>query len=249
MKANVTTIKEGALRFVATVILVPFILAFDLYWLIFVPFYLVATVLSGSDPIKTILLKKQKGKRKNNLNKLSSDLSRPLDDGSCNHLEGMVLPQVPLTSTSGVQVDVSKWMGFVVLYCYPIMDRLGKGLPQNWDDIPGAYGCTPRSCSFRDKHTELTELRAAVFGMSSQSPTAIQEAKKRLHLPYEVLSDENLEFLQALDLPNFQINNVTYIKRLTLICKNSIIRKVFYPVFPPDKNVDDVIDWLKKANA
>ena len=118
-------------------------------------------------------------------------------------------------------------------------------LPEGWNEIPGARGCTPQSCSFRDNNQVLTNLQAKVYGISTQSTVYQKEMVERLHLPFEVLSDENLELTKELDLPTLIVNDMTLIKRITLICKDSKIVKVFYPVFPPDKNVDEVINWIE----
>ena len=120
-------------------------------------------------------------------------------------------------------------------------------LPDGWNEIPGARGCTPQSCSFRDNFEKLKSLNANVYGISTQSTNYQKEVKERLHLPYEILSDENLELTKKLNLPTFEIENMILTKRITLICKDSKIIKFFYPVFPPDKNVDEVISWIEKS--
>lgn len=181
-----------------------------------------------------------------NLVQLPSDLPIPKDDGACAHLLGKQLPNVTLSSTQSKQVNLANMSGWLVIYCYPMTGKPGVALPIGWDEIPGARGCTPQSCAFRDSFLALTQLKAQVFGLSTQTTTYQQEAATRLHLPYALLSDEKLAFTHALELPTFEIDNKQLIKRLTIIAKNGTIQHVFYPVFPPDKNAEDVINWLKQ---
>lgn len=179
------------------------------------------------------------------LTELPKDLPIPVNDGACNHLLGQSLPSVFLPSTQGRRVDLSAISGWVVIYCYPMTGQPNIPLPDGWDEIPGARGCTPQSCAFRDHHQELKELGAQVFGLSSQDTEYQIEATERLHLPFELLSDGDLSFTKMLKLPIFEIRGQQLIKRVTLIAKAGRIVKVFYPVFPPDKNADEVIDWLR----
>jgi peroxiredoxin len=179
---------------------------------------------------------------------LPDGLPVPTDDGASDHLPGMRLPSVPLNSTSGEPVDLSTLSGTVVVYCYPMTGRPGSDLPEGWDEIPGARGCTPQSCSFRDYHAELRDLGAQVFGLSTQSTEYQREAAERLQLPFELLSDENLAFARALDLPTFEVEGTVLLKRLTMILDGGLIDKVFYPVFPPDKNAEEVVGWLRQQN-
>jgi peroxiredoxin len=159
----------------------------------------------------------------------------------------MRLPSVPLTSTPGDTVDLSSLSGVTVVYCYPMTGRPDRELPRGWDEIPGARGCTPQSCSFRDHYSELRDLGARVFGLSTQSTGYQQEAVGRLQLPFELLSDERLAFAAALGLPTFEVDGTTLLKRLTLIIEGGRIEKVFYPVFPPGKNAEEVLAWLRQA--
>jgi peroxiredoxin len=175
-----------------------------------------------------------------------SDLPIPLDDGKCNHLLGMNLPNVVLFSTSDKKVDLSKLKGLSVLYFYPKTGRPDIKSPDGWDEIPGAKGCTPQSCSFRDKNEIFTKLNVKVYGISTQSTSYQKEVVERLHLPYEILSDEDLKLTKELNLPTFDIDNMILTKRVTLICKNSKIIKVFYPISPPEKNPKEVLDWIEK---
>lgn len=178
------------------------------------------------------------------LTELPPDLPRPVDDGACDHLPGRLLPSLPLPATRGPAVDLAAQPGTVVLYCYPMTGRPDVPLPAGWDQIPGARGCTPQSCAFRDHHRELQALGARVFGLSTQDTAWQQEAAARLHLPFPLLSDASLAFAQALGLPLFNAGGRPLIRRLTLIAREGRIVKVFYPVFPPDRNADQVIAWL-----
>ena len=175
---------------------------------------------------------------------LPENLPVPTDDGAANHLPGMRLPPVPLISTAGDSVDLAALPGRTVVYCYPMTGRPGSDLPPGWDEIPGARGCTPQSCSFRDHHAELRALGARVFGMSTQDTDYQREAAVRLHLPFALLSDAELAFAGALDLPTFEVDGMVLLKRLTLIIEDGRIEKVFYPVFPPDKSAEEVVGWL-----
>ena len=183
---------------------------------------------------------------------LPADLPVPIDDGACDHLPGLRLPSIALMSTTGQMVDLSKLQGRVVVYCYPRTGRPGQEIPEGWDNIPGARGCTPQSCAFRDHHAELVALGARLFGLSTQTTDYQQEVVARLNLPFELLSDQNLSFTRALRLPIFEsewafgAQPETLIKRLTLILDGVRIEKVFYPVFPPDKNADQVRAWLSE---
>ncbi len=183
------------------------------------------------------------------LSELPADLPVPVDDGACNHLNGMSLPNLSLASTKGDEVNISSLSGLTVIYIYPMTGRPDIPLPDGWDQIPGARGCTPQSCSFRDHYEELSRLNAAVYGLSTQSASYQQEAAERLHLPFALLSDEALQFSKTLSLPTMDVEGQTLIKRLTLICKDKEIKHVFYPVFPPDANADQVIEWLHQQKA
>ncbi len=168
----------------------------------------------------------------------------PIDDGACDHLPGMRLPPVALPSTSGEPVDLSSLPGKTVVYCYPRTGRPDENLPRGWDEIPGARGCTPQSCAFRDHHAELRTLGARVFGLSTQDTGYQREAVERLRLPFELLSDGGLVFAKGLDLPTFEVEGMSLIKRLTLIIDNGRSEKVFYPVFPPGENAGEIVEWL-----
>jgi peroxiredoxin len=180
---------------------------------------------------------------------LPPDLPVPADDGAADHLEGMRIPPVALPSTDGGTLDVGAVPGTLVLYVYPKAGRPGVDPPPEWDAIPGARGCTPQSCAFRDHHAELRDLGVTVVGLSTQSTGEQQAFVADQHLPFTLVSDANLEFARALDLPTFEFDDVTLLKRITLIARDGEIVKVFYPVFPPDQNAQDVIDWLALSSS
>ena len=184
-----------------------------------------------------------------NLAELPKNLPVPVDDGDCDHLLGQVLPLTTLSSTQGKDVNLSAIPGHVVIYCYPMTGQPGISLPDGWDEIPGARGCTPQSCAFRDHYQELGELKTQVFGLSTQSTEYQVEAVERLHLPFELLSDFDLRFTKMLKLPMFEIEGIQLLKRVTLIAKDGKVVKVFYPVFPPDGNAYEVVDWLQRNAA
>jgi peroxiredoxin len=177
---------------------------------------------------------------------LPPELPRPVDDGACRHLTGMRLPDLSLPSTGGRTVDLSFLTGRTVIYCYPMTGVPGQALPEGWDSIPGARGCTPQTCAFRDHYREIRDLGAEVFGLSTQSTEYQREMVERLHLPFEILSDADLAFARALKLPTFEAQGRELIKRLTLMVEGTRIAHVFYPVFPPDANAPEVVAWLEQ---
>ncbi len=185
-------------------------------------------------------------KEEDGLDKLPEGLPVPEDDGAADHLPGAQLPSVPLRSTAGNVVDLSALSGRTVVYCYPLTGRPDRDLPQGWDEIPGARGCTPQSCAFRDHHAELRDLGARVYGLSTQDTDYQREAAERLHLPFELLSDEDLAFAEAISLPTFEAEGMVLLKRLTFVANDGRIEKVFYPVFPPNKNAEEVVEWLSQ---
>ena len=185
-----------------------------------------------------------------NLNELPANLPVPKDDGGARHLKGMAMPDLELPSTSNRRVNLAKVAApRLVVYAYPMTGRPDRVLPQGWDEIPGARGCTPETCGFRDHHKELAKLDAEVFGLSTQPTDYQQEMVTRLAVPFEVLSDEHFALTHALRLPTFTVEGMTLLKRLTLIVRNRQIEQVFYPVFPPDKHAGEVIAWLKQHPA
>ena len=176
---------------------------------------------------------------------LPADLPRPIDDGACDHLPGLRLPAMTLPATDGTMVDLSAVRdGRTVVYVYPRTGRPNEALPTGWDAIPGARGCTPENCAFRDLHAELQALGARVFGLSAQSLEDQREVVDRLHLPFAVLSDAGLAFARALRLPTFTVDGMELIKRLTLVIRGGAIEHVFYSIFPPDAHAADVCRWL-----
>jgi peroxiredoxin len=177
---------------------------------------------------------------------LPSDIPAPQDDGAARHLAGAKLPDVALPATSGPAVNLAKLKGRTVLYIYPRTGVPGVDAPPGWDDIPGARGCTPQSCGFRDHFAELKTLGVVhVLGLSTQDTGYQREAAERLHLPFPVLSDANLKLTQALGLPTFSTSGMTLLKRMALVIDDGVIVKAFYPVFPPDKNAAEVVAWLR----
>jgi peroxiredoxin len=178
---------------------------------------------------------------------LPENLPQPVDDGAAAHLAGMALPDVALPATDGRSVSLARLPGRAVVYAYPRTGEPGKPLPTpDWDQIPGARGCTPQSCSFRDHYAELKGLGADhVFGLSTQSTAYQQELVERLLLPFPVLSDEMLELTRAAGLPTFEAAGLTLLKRLALVVDDGRVAHVFYPVFPPDRSAADVVDWLR----
>jgi peroxiredoxin len=180
------------------------------------------------------------------LNALPDDLPVPVDDGAADHLPGAALPALALVATSGELVELHRLgPGRSVLYLYPLTGRPGVELPGGWDDIPGARGCTPQSCAFRDHSAELAALGARVAGLSAQTLDDQIEFAQRNQMPFPVISDEWLELARDPGLPTFEVEGLTLYKRLALIAEQGRIVKVFYPVFPPDRNAQDVVDWLK----
>jgi peroxiredoxin (alkyl hydroperoxide reductase subunit C) len=180
-----------------------------------------------------------------------SKIPAPADDGAAAHLRGMAVPPISLLATDDSTVTLSELPGRSVVFGYPRTGEPGKiALVDDWDMIPGARGCTPQTCSFRDLFAELKAAGAAhVFGLSTQSNAYQAEMAARLHLPFAVLSDEKLALTHALDLPTMDVAGLTLIKRLTLVIDDGRITHVFYPVFPPDQNASDVLAWLKDNRA
>lgn len=175
---------------------------------------------------------------------LPAGLPVPVDDGMAAHLPGMRLPNLVLNSTNGSQVDLATIQGRLVMYIYPLSGRPGVPLPDGWDDIPGARGCTPQACDFSNHHQQLQSLGAQVFGVSSQTTDYQAELHQRLHLPFDLLSDNGFGLKQALNLPVFEVHGMQLYKRLTMIAEAGVIKKVFYPVFPPNQHAAQVTDWI-----
>lgn len=183
-----------------------------------------------------------------NYQQLPDNLPIPSDDGSTDHLRGMKLPNVLLKATNGEFINIAKIKGSVVIYCYPMTGRPNVDLPEGWNEIPGARGCTPQSCSYRDHYQELQALGAEVIGLSVQTTEYQKEMVDRLHLPFLVFSDINYEFQKALNMPTFLAQGMTLLKRVTLIAKDGVIEAVHYPIYPSDSDPAWVIDYLMSAN-
>jgi peroxiredoxin len=181
---------------------------------------------------------------------LPPDIPVPQDDGAARHLAGLALPDIALPATSGPPVNLSKLKGRTVLYIYPRTGVPGVDAPPGWDQIPGARGCTPQSCGFRDHFAELKTLGVDhVYGLSTQDTAYQREVAERLHLPFAILSDADFKLTRAIDLPTFTTSGMTLFKRMALVIDDGTIVKAFYPVFPPDKNAAEVIAWLRRAAA
>ena len=176
---------------------------------------------------------------------MPTNLPIPEDDGGCDHLIGTRLPDLGLVSTAGDLVNLSRLPERIVVYCYPMTGRLDVPPPEGWAEIPGAMGCTPQSCSFRDHHGELCKLDVEVFGLSTQNTAYQKEMSDRLRLPFKVLSDERLMFSHAIRLPTFKFEDKTLTKRVTFIATDGVIEAVHYPVFPSDSDPEWTINQLE----
>jgi peroxiredoxin len=180
------------------------------------------------------------------LSTLPADLPAPVDDGAAAHLAGTRLPHAPLPATDGSTVDLAAVPGTVVVFAYPRTGRPGEpSLVDDWDAIPGARGCTPHTCAFRDLHAEFTALGARVYGLSTQDTAYQREMVERLHAPFPVLSDAELALTRALRLPSWDVAGQTLLKRIAWIARDGVVERVFYPVFPPDKNAEEVLAALR----
>lgn len=183
--------------------------------------------------------------------KLPADLPVPEDDGAADHLIGIGIPEVALPATDGSSISLARAEAErAIVYAYPRTGRPGEPeLTEDWDLIPGARGCTPESCGFRDHHAELRELGADVYGLSTQETDYQRELAARLGLPYPILSDARLELTAALRLPTFEVAGHTLLRRHTLVISGGRIEHVFYPVFPPDRHASEVVEWLRERRA
>jgi peroxiredoxin len=181
-----------------------------------------------------------------NPNILPEGLPVPQDDGAARHLTGARLPDIELPATDGASVLLTRLKGRTVVYVYPRTGVPGRLPADGWDAIPGARGCTPQSCGFRDHFAELKGLGVdQLFGLSTNETDYQREAVERLHLPFAILSDHDLKMTRALKLPTFDIAGMTLLKRMAWVIDDGVISHVFYPVFPPDRSAQDVIDWLR----
>jgi peroxiredoxin len=182
--------------------------------------------------------------------RLPSDLPAPVDDGAADHLPGSAVPDVALPSTQGGELSLADAArGLLVVYVYPRTGTPGVPAPEGWDDIPGARGCTPQSCAFRDAQQELARHGASLIGISTQTPAEQAEFAQREHIPYPLLSDHELVLAERMRLPTFQAGGLQLYKRLTFVAQAGRIVKLFYPVFPPDRNADEVLAWLEAPGS
>ena len=191
--------------------------------------------------------------RTDDLYRLPADLPIPTDDGAAQHLPGLALPPVALPSTDGHSVRLDDpAIHLAVVYCYPHTGRPDTNAPggtETWNAIPGARGCTPQSCAYRDHYQELQRLGAKVYGLSTQSTEYQREAVRHLRLPFALLSDAAGEFSNSLQLPWFEVEGMRLLKRLTLILAQGRILHCVYPVFPPDEDAERVIEWIRRHAA
>ncbi|MGE5283270.1 MAG: peroxiredoxin [Chloroflexota bacterium] len=179
--------------------------------------------------------------------RLPADLPAPEDDGAADHLLGIQLPRITLPSSRGGPIDVSTLGDLAVVYVYPRTGTPGEPLPTGWNDIPGARGCTPQACAYRDALADFEALGASVIGIGAQSPDEQRELAEREHIPFPLLSDADLRLRDTLRLPTFEVDGMTLYRRLTLIAETGRIAKVFYPVFPPDRDAAEVLGWLAET--
>jgi peroxiredoxin len=178
---------------------------------------------------------------------LPDDLPVPADDGAADHLPGLALPAIALPATDGASVRLDRLTGRTVVFAYPRTGRPGEEPPSGeagWNAIPGARGCTPEACSFRDEHARFGALDVRVFGASTQDTEYQREAAERLHLPYPLLSDADLRLVDAMRLPTFAVEGLTLIRRLTLFLADGRVEDVQYPVFPPDRGAEMALERL-----
>ena len=181
-------------------------------------------------------------------NILPEGLPVPRDDGATRRLRGARVPDIELAATDGSTVSLARLKGRTVVYVYPRTGKPGQAMLDGWDAIPGARGCTPQSCGFRDHFAELKRLGVAqLFGLSTNATAYQHEAVERLHLPFAILSDEALKLTRALNLPTFDIAGMTLLKRMAWVIDGGVITHVFYPVFPPDQSAEEVIRWLQAS--
>jgi len=182
-----------------------------------------------------------------NLNDLPTNLPKLEQDGACDHLLNSTIPDISLPTQDGNLLKLNRFDTFyLVVFCYPMTGHPDRSLPKNWNLIPGVRGCTPQNCSFRDNYDNLIKANALPIGVSTQSFSEIKEMTMRLHIPYDVVSDQQLIFASAINLPTFSIDNKKFLKRVTLIIEKSVIKKVFYPIFSPNTHINEVLDWLNK---
>lgn len=185
-----------------------------------------------------------------NYEDLPADLPVPEDDGAAAHLTGADMPSITLPATTGEAVNLGTLGPRAIVYVYPMTGTPGVPLPDGWDDVPGARGCTPESMGFRSHYEELTALGAQVYGLSVQSTADQAEAARRLALPFPLLSDSGLVLAERIGLPTFTAaDGVVRYKRITLVLNQGTIERVFYPIFPPNQHAAEVLGWLQAQAA
>ena len=181
-----------------------------------------------------------------NLIDLPTNLPKPKNDGACDHLLKKIIPKISLPNQNGNLLKLRRSDTFrLVIFCYPMTGHPDRSLPENWDSIPGAQGCTVQNCTFRDSYDNLIINNAIPLGVTTQSISEIKEMSNRLKIPYDIVSDQELRFARLINLPIFKINEKIFLKRVTLIIDKMIVKKVFYPIFPPNNHINEVLDWLK----
>jgi peroxiredoxin len=183
--------------------------------------------------------------RPDDLHRVPLHVPEPVDDGACDHLRGAPVPSVPLLSTRGRSVDLSGLPGRTVVYVYPRTGRPDEPPLPGWDLTPGARGCTPQSCAYRDHHAELSGLGVAVFGLAINEPGWQREAAARLHLPFELLSDADRALTNAMRLPTFEVAGLTLLRRFTLVLRDGLVEHLRYPVWPTDGDAAATVAWLR----
>ena len=182
-----------------------------------------------------------------NFTDLPTNLPQPVQDGACNHLLNSIIPNISLPTQDDNLLKLNRIDTFrLVIFCYPMTGHPDRPLPKNWNSIPGAIGCTPQHCSFRDNYDNLINANALPIGVSTQPVSDIKEMTRRLQIPYDVVSDQDLKLTFAIKLPIFSINDKKFLKRVTLIIEKSVIKKFFYPIFSPNTHINEVLDWLNK---
>ncbi len=174
----------------------------------------------------------------------------PPNDGACDHLMGLPIPDLRFSSIDGDEVSMARLSpGPAVIYIYPMTGSSGADMPDGWELVSGASGCTPQSCSYRDDHAAFRDLGASVFGLSGQSTEAQREFADREHIPFPLLSDPELKFGAALGLPTFEVAGEVFYKRVTLIIETGQVAYVRYPVFPPSGDALVTLEWLRSRRA
>lgn len=182
-----------------------------------------------------------------NLTDLPTNVPKQLKDSACDHLLNLSIPDISLPNQDENLLKLNRSDTFrLVIFCYPMTGRPDVPLPENWNSIPGARGCTPQNCSIRDNYDNLIQANSLPIGVSTQSVLDIKEMTMRLHIPYDVVSDQELLLASLLNLPIFNIGEKKFLKRVTLIVEKSIIKKVFFPIFPPHTHINEVLHWLKE---